>query len=347
MQDSTLSNQTCKAVVIHGPGKASLDEIAIPQIEPEDVLIKVAYEAICATDIEILDGILGYYKSGLAKYPIIPGHEFSGRITQVGADAGNFQESDAVVAECIQSCGECKECRKGNFIACNQRKELGVIGLNGGYAEYVVVPGRFVHKLPRELSLKKACLCELMAVVLKGIKRLERTSRQGQHSINCAVVGVGPFGHLCALILSRRGYRVTVFDRNPLRRTYFEGTSIKTGESLDELADFEVLVEVTGDPESLDRMLHNSSAGTTLLLLGLPYSRREFSFESIVAYDKTIIGSVGSSAEDFEDATYILPQLELHHFTETVLSLDKFEKGWNIVRQGQKLKILLEVNEQL
>ena len=100
------------------------------------MLIKVPYEAICATDIEILDGVLGYYKSGLAKYPIIPGHKFSGRVAQVGADAENFREGNAVVAECIQSCGECKECRKGNFIACYQRKELGVIGLNGDYAEY-------------------------------------------------------------------------------------------------------------------------------------------------------------------------------------------------------------------
>jgi L-iditol 2-dehydrogenase/D-arabinitol dehydrogenase (NADP+) len=57
MRNSTLSNQTCKAVVIHGSGIASLDEIPIPQIRPKDVLIKVAYEAICATDIEILDGI--------------------------------------------------------------------------------------------------------------------------------------------------------------------------------------------------------------------------------------------------------------------------------------------------
>jgi D-arabinose 1-dehydrogenase-like Zn-dependent alcohol dehydrogenase len=100
-------------------------------------------------------------------------------------------------------------------------------------------------------------------------------------------------------------------------------------------------------PKSLDKMLHNSSAGATLLLLGLPYFRREFSFESIVAYDKAIIGSVGSSAEDFEDTTYIFPQLDLHHFTQTVLPLDKFEEGWNIVRQGQKLKVLLEVDEQL
>ena len=83
-RESVFFDRSCRAVKIQGPGRASL-KIRIAELKPGDVLIRVAYEAICATDLEILDGTLGYYKNGTAKYPIVPGHEFSGRIMAMGS----------------------------------------------------------------------------------------------------------------------------------------------------------------------------------------------------------------------------------------------------------------------
>ena len=335
-----------EAVVIRGPGRASLDEVEIPPLKPGDTLIKVAYEAVCGTDLEIFDGSLGYYKSGMAKYPITPGHEFSGRVVIAGPNVKHLQEGDPVVVECIQGCSDCDYCSNGNWIACTQRKEVGVIGRNGAYAEYVVVPGHFVHKLPDDTDLKKACLCEPIAVVLKGLKRLERVWGPGEKK-RCAIVGVGPIGHLCARILALRGHQVTAFDRNPLRRTYFEGSDIQTAASLGSLADFDTLIEATGDPEALDAILHRSAPGAALLLLGLPYARRGFSFENIVAYDKIIVGSVGSSAQEFREAIELLPQLEFDLFTEKVFPLEQFSSAWETFKAGQYLKIILEVDPRL
>jgi glycosyltransferase involved in cell wall biosynthesis len=152
VRENIYFDRTCKAVVIHGPGRASLDEVEVPEVKPGDVMIRVAYESICATDLEILDGTLGYYKDGLAQYPIIPGHEFSGRAVAFGPNVNHLQEGDPVVVECIQSCGVCTECKRDNWIACQSRTELGVMGHNGGYSELVVVPGRFVHRLPADFS---------------------------------------------------------------------------------------------------------------------------------------------------------------------------------------------------
>ncbi len=343
-REAMFFDKTCKAVVIHGPGRASLDEVEIPPVKPGDVLIKVAYEGVCGTDLEIFKGALGYYKSGLAKYPIIPGHEFSGRVVQVGPNVEHLQEGNPVVAECIQSCGECEQCRKGNWIACTRRKEVGVIGLNGAYSEYVVLPGRFIHRLPDGMDLKDACVCEPLAVVLKGLGRLERAWGPGEEK-RCAVVGAGPIGHLCARILALRGHQVTAFDRDPLRRGYFEGSEIQVSDDLETLSAYDALVEATGDPQALDAMLHNSAPGTSLLLLGLPYARQEFSFEAIVAYDKTIVGSVGSGAEDFQAAIEILPQLELGLFTEGIFPLREFQRAWDSAREY--LKVLLEVDAGL
>lgn len=344
LQEKIFFDHTCMAVVIHGPGKASLDEVEIPEVKPGDVMIRVAYESICATDLEILDGTLGYYQNGLAQYPIVPGHEFSGRVVASGPNVSHLQDGDAVVVECIQGCGTCHECKRDNWIACQNRTELGVIGSNGGYAEFVVVPGRFVHQLPRNFDLCKASLCEPLAVVLKGLRRLERALPNALEPKRCAIVGAGPLGNLCAQTLALQGYRVTVFDRNPERLGYFANSKIDVSDDLTQLHAFEVLVEVTGDPDALDNILHESPAGATILLLGLPYAHRKFTFEDIVAYDKTVVGSVGSTAGDFSEAISLLPRLETSAFTEKILPLSDFERAWELSRTGKHLKVMLKVH---
>lgn len=332
-----------RAVVIQGRGRATLTDIELPERKPGDVLIKTAFVGVCATDLEILDGNLGYYVSGVAKYPIVPGHEFSGTVAAVGSNVEGLHEGDNVVAECIQSCGRCDACARENWIGCSSRREVGVIGQNGAYSEYLVLPGRFVHKLPPGTDLRHAALCEPTAVVVKGLRRLDRARRR-QRPEKCAVVGAGPIGHLCALVLQHRGHCVTVFDADPARRRYFEGTPIRTASSdrLEGLAEFDVLVEATGAPAALEEILHGSAPGATILLLGLPYARREYTFEDIVAYDKTIVGSVGSSAADFAEAVNLISMLRLDPFLEKVVPLSRYDDAWDLFRRRAHLKIMLD-----
>jgi threonine dehydrogenase-like Zn-dependent dehydrogenase/glycosyltransferase involved in cell wall biosynthesis len=344
-QEDVLFNRSTVAVVIDGPGKAELKNVEIPEIKPGDALIRVSHVAVCATDLEIFNGTLGYYKNGMAQYPIVPGHEFSGRIAAVGQNVKNLKEDDSVVVECIQSCGTCSQCQSGNFIGCQERTELGVFRRNGAYADYVAVPARFVHKVPQGMDLKRAALTEPTAVILKGLRRLEpalAASGKTNGKQRCAVIGSGPLGHLCSLILTHRGCEVTAFDRNPKRRALFENTAIKTSNNLEELSNFNVIVEITGDPEVLNKALHQSAANACLLLLGLPYGQREFSFEAIAAYDKMVMGSVGSTAEDFKEALNLLPNLELNSYFQCILPLDEFSKGWEMSKTGDVLKVMLD-----
>lgn len=369
-RDALYFDRRAKAVVIRGPGRASLEEIELPAVKPGDVLIRVAYEGVCGTDLEIVSGSLGYFKNGMSSYPIVPGHEFSGWVAQAGANVQHLREGDPVVVECIQSCGECAQCAGGNWIACRQRTEVGVMGRNGAYAESVVVPGRFVHKIPAGLDMRVAALCEPLAVALKGTKRLARLLDENRPSLSyaaamaqppraggttllaarprsrrCAVVGGGPIGHLCAQILALEGHEVVVFDRDPRRRACFAGTAIQATEDLRELDRFEVLVEATGDAEALHAILSNSAAGAMILLLGLPYARREFNFEDIVALDKTIVSSLGSSAEDFDEALALLPRLPVQPFLERIMPLASFADAWDSFRRREHLKVLLEIGD--
>ena len=341
-KETVLFNRVSEAVVIHGPNKAKLEKIEIPELKPGEVLVEVSHTAVCATDHDVVSGRLGYFESGLSTFPIVPGHEFSGRIAAIGARVTDFHEGDPVVVECIQSCGTCEACASGNFIGCAERTEVGVMRHNGAYAEFMVSSSRFVHKLPAGADMMRAALTEPTAVCLKGLRRLDRVlAGRDTQGMRCAVLGAGPLGHLCALILDKRGFDVTAFDRNLARRQEFDGTDIKTDDQLSSLNGFDVIIEITGDPDVLDHALHHSPANATLLLLGLPYAKREFSFEAIAAYDKTVVGSVGSSKEDFEDAIKILPSLRLDPFFQCVMPLSQFQEAWAASKTGDQLKVII------
>lgn len=339
-----LFDRGYQAVAILGPGRHALEDRLLRRPNPGEVLIRVAYQGVCATDLEILDGHLGYYKSGLAQYPIVPGHELSGTVVAAGAKVSNVKEGDRVVVECIQGCGECPDCASRNPIACAARKEVGVIGRDGGYAEYILTPGHFVHPLPGPLTLQQACLAEPLAVVLKALRRLQKVWGVALGPRRCAVIGAGAIGHLAARILASRGQKVTIFDSNPARLRCFTGSTIAAEQALEDLASYEVLVEASGNPDALDKVLRDSRAGSNILLLGLPYGQRTFNFESIVGYDKTIIGSVGSSAEDFDEALVTLPALDTRAFFEKLLPLKDYEQAWELSRRREHLKVILQAD---
>lgn len=346
-RETLFFDRSCRAVVVHGPGRSSLEEVSIPEVKPGDVLIRIAYNGICGTDLDIFDGSMGYYKQGVAKYPIVPGHEFSGRVVATGPNVGHLKEGDRVVAENVQSCGNCPSCLRFNSTGCSNRTELGVLGRDGGYAEYVVVPGRFVHVLPSDVDLRKAALCQPLAMILKGLNRLSRCWPDEPAVKACAVVGGGSLGHMAARVLALRKHSVTVFDRDPVRRGYFQGTNIAVSDDLSLLTNYEALVEVTGDPESLDIMLHQSAPGATILLLGMPYVRQQVAFEDIAAYDKTVVGSVGCGTREFDEALMLLPHLDLDAHLQCVMPLARYREGWDNFRERKQLKVLLSVDPEL
>jgi 2-desacetyl-2-hydroxyethyl bacteriochlorophyllide A dehydrogenase len=346
-RQDVMFDRTADAVVIHGPDKARLERIEIPALRPGDVLVRVAHVAVCATDLEILHGKLGYFANGMSSYPIVPGHEFSGEIVAAGPKADGLKEGDRVVVECIQSCGACAECRVGNFIGCPERSEVGVMRHNGAYANYMVTPARFVHRLPANADMRAAALTEPLAVVLKGLRRIEPLlTANGAAPKRFAVLGAGPLGHMCVRVLAHRGHAVTAYDRNPARRALLEASQIATKGDLEGLDAFDAIVEVTGDPVVLERGLNASRANAVLLLLGLPYGPRPFSFETVAAYDKTVIGSVGSTAEDFDAAIALLPKLDLAAYFAAPMKLAAFAEAWRKVEAAEVFKVILDVDRE-
>jgi 2-desacetyl-2-hydroxyethyl bacteriochlorophyllide A dehydrogenase len=328
------------AVVVQGTYRAHLEERTIPSLKPGEVLVRVSFVGICGTDLEILEGRLGYYKTGMASYPIVPGHESSGTIAAVGPRVSDLSEGDRVVVECIQGCGECPECHRDQAIRCRERREVGVIGHDGAYASYLITRARYVHRIPADVTLKKAALAEPLAVVIKALGRLG-SAPHGDRPRRTAVIGAGTIGQLAARVLALRGHAVTVIDRERGRLALLDGV-VATAESLDALDQFEWVVEATGNLDVLTSVLQRSATGATLLLLGLPYGAQSFSFESVVSFDRTIVGSVGSSGTDFEEALRTLPLIDTAPFLQAALPLAEFERAWSLARSHSVLKVMLQ-----
>ena len=329
------------ALAIWAPHEVGIEQRSIPTLKPGEILIRVAYEGICATDLEIFEGRLGYYKSGMAKYPIVPGHESSGTVVSLGKRVTAFSEGDRVVVECIQGCGACAECQSDNAINCRERREVGVMGKDGGYAAYLVTHARYAHKVPANVSLAQAAIAEPLAVVIKALRRLG-TSPHGV-SKRCAVVGAGTIGHLMARVLHQRGHQVTVFDRDCSRLSLLNDIATVSTE-FENLDQFDWLVEATGDQSALTILLEKSRTGATLLLMGFPYANHPFTFESIVGFDKTVVGSVGSNGGDFEQALTTLPLLDTSPFLQAAYPLENYADAWADVRARKHIKVMLKMD---
>ncbi len=322
--------QTNESVVIEQANKATIKEVPVPTMLPGDILIRVAYVGICRTDIEVFEGSLGYYRNGIAHYPITPGHEYSGTIVRVGSNnryREHFKSGDKVVGECILS-------RKDS-----DRKEVGVINHNGAYSKYVIVPGSAVHRLPSGLDLKTAALTEPLAVVLRALRRVRGRLTPGS---KVAIVGAGPIGNFAAQVLTREGHKVTVFDKKAERLKFLEDKVEKTSTDLEDIGQFKLIIEATGSVEALDIVLSGSTGDSTLLLLGFPYADMKYNFENLVGHEKVIVGSVGAESEDFGQALKLLSFLDTARFVENVLQIKDFEKAWKLQKEGKHLKLILQ-----
>ncbi len=328
------------AIVIQGPHHARLEKRTVPDLRPGEVLIRVSFVGVCGTDLEILEGSLGYYKSGMASYPIVPGHESSGTIADAGPRASGFTEGDRVVVECIQGCGECANCLNDEAIRCRDRQEVGVIGQDGAFAGFLVTRARYVHKIPPAVTLAQAALAEPLAVVIKGLGRLG-SKPEGDRPRKCAVVGAGTIGQLAARVLASRGHTVTVFDKERSRLAYL-GSGVSTAQALEDLHPFEWFVEATGDQGVLSKLIEQSATGATVLAMGFPYALQPFNFESVVAFDRSVIGTVGSGGTDFDEALRTLPLIDTTPFLQSTFALADFEKALKLVRSRSVLKVMLQ-----
>ncbi len=200
----TGGTRVMKAIRIHGPAEARLDEAPLAPAGPGDVLVRVRAVGICATDVELYDGVMFYITSGLTKYPFVPGHEWSGEVVDTGAGVERFVPGDRVAGECSIGCGRCCWCRRGWYHLCPDRAETGVLRQAGGFAEYISFPSQYLHHC-NGLAYEAAALIEPTAVAVHAIRRAGVTPRD-----RVVVFGPGPIGLFAVQVAKAYGARSVI-----------------------------------------------------------------------------------------------------------------------------------------
>ncbi len=205
--------KTMQAAVLLGPEHIEVRDVPLPRPGPGEILLAVEAATTCGTDVKV------YRRGGhprMLKAPALFGHEMAGRVAALGPDVTLFGEGDAVVVANSAPCLACDYCRMGRENLCRDLQYL-----NGAFAEYVLVPGRFVerntHRLPDGMDFATAALTEPLACVLHGMDACELENYGHHGPVEAVVFGAGPIGLLFVAALARDGHRVLIADPNPGR----------------------------------------------------------------------------------------------------------------------------------
>ena len=198
-----------KAFIAKEPGVTEFVEVDKPKLGPKDILAKVAYAGICATDIALITGDTTFVREGMAKYPIRIGHEWSGEIVEVGSEVKTLKPGDHVIAENGVPCFDCPTCWSGDFAHCPNGKSVGTINTyDGCFAEYMKMPERSTYKLDDSIDLEEAALIEPASIAMAGIIK----SGVGFGDI-VMMIGTGPIGLTGVGLLKAIGCTVILVGR--------------------------------------------------------------------------------------------------------------------------------------
>jgi uncharacterized zinc-type alcohol dehydrogenase-like protein len=266
-------------------------------LRPDDVRIDIAYAGICHSDIHTVRE-----EWGMARFPLTPGHEIAGTVSEVGADVTRFTVGDRVGVGCmVDSCGECASCEDGHENFCENKTvwtygDLGLDGevTQGGYSQQIVVSERFVLRIPDGIDLDVAA-----PLLCAGITVYTPLRRWGAGpGAKVAVVGMGGLGHMAVKIAAALGADVTVLSQGLSKeadgrrfgaRDYRATSDASTFEDLRRSFDL-VLSTVSADLD-LAQYLSLVKPFGAFVTVGLPGSPQQLPFGALCNGDKVVAGS--------------------------------------------------------
>ena len=341
-----------KAVVIERPHQVDYVELDTPTAGAGEIVVRSHVAGVCRTDLEMLHG--GLTDPRWVRFPLIPGHEWSGTVAELGEGVTEFSVGDRVVCEGMIPCNRCARCREGETQLCLNYDQIGFTR-GGGYGEYVRVPRHVVHLLPDSVSFAAGVLVEPAACVLRGLDR--GRPRPGD---TIGIIGIGTLGSLAVTLarLHAPGALVAYGVRNEeleFARRLGASATVHVGEedpvsATDRLVGggLDLVIETAGAVAAVDLATRLVRPGGRVVLLGIAGegTMLELPADRIMFGDMDVIGSCSYPTSAWSSVVRLLEHglIELDPLVTHRFPAEHFQDAFELMnnRDGVVAKVLLE-----
>ncbi len=325
-----------------------LEDVPLPEISINDVLIKVDRTGICGTDLHIYNWDDWAQKT--IPVPMVVGHEFVGEVVETGSNVSDFRTGDIVSGEGHVVCGRCRNCFAGRRHLCADTKGIGV-NRPGAFAEYISLPMTNVWKHAAGINLDMAALFDPFGNAVHTALSFPVLGE------DVLITGAGPIGIMAVAICQYAGARsVAITDVNPYRlelaKTMGATRCVNVlEEKLEDVQSelsiregFDVGLEMSGNPDAFRSLLANMCHGGKIAMLGIPAEEIAIDWNTVVFNMLTIKGIYGREMyETWYKMTVLLEGgLDISHVLTHRFAADDFQQAFDIMNSGQSGKIILD-----
>lgn len=342
-----------KKIILSNPYDFKLQHTSIPALGSGDVLVKVAYCAICGTDIRILEG----KKKKDISYPCIIGHEISGTICRIGSAVTEFQVGNRVNIAPIISCGHCNSCLSGKENLCQNRLAIGY-QIEGGLAEYIRIPfiavksGNIV-KISDSLSFEEATLIEPLACCINGIKKAKLDIDD-----NVLIVGGGTIGQLHLLLCKLYGVNFVALS-DPLKNRRDRAIKFGANVAIDSvkediskvaekygIGNFNKIIFACDDVSEVDHIIDLCALGGIIVLFS-GFSGNglcNLTLNDIHYREIQLIGSRGYVRQNYLAALRFLENsnINVKPLISDIFPIEEFAAAYEQQKSGRGFKVLIK-----
>lgn len=325
-----------------------LQDVPIPEIGPNDVLIRVQKTGICGTDLHIY--LWDEWAQKTIPTPMVVGHEFVGIVDKVGEMVTAVKPGDRVSAEGHVVCGRCRNCLAGSRHLCAFTKGIGV-NRPGSFAEYVSVPESNVWKCHPDIADDLYAIFDPLGNAVHTALSYDLVGE------DVLITGAGPIGAMAAAVARKAGARhVVITDVNPYRLDLAKklgatATVNVTSEKLEDVQaklgmteGFDVGLEMSGHPSGIQTMVANMRHGGSIALLGILPSGTGLDWDKVIFKGLKLKGIYGREMyETWYKMTALLQNgMDIDPIITHRLPYHEFEKGFTAMKAGQSGKVVLD-----
>jgi len=342
-----------KAIRVYGAKDVRYEDVPMPQVGPDDVLIRVYAAGLCGTDLEVYDGTMFYITSGMTSLPFIPGHEWSGEVVELGSNVREFSVGDKVTGECSVGCRACSYCIRGWYNQCQFRTETGLLNRDGSFAEYISFPKYFLHKC-NAMAYDEASFIEPTGVALYATKLAQVCPED-----YVAVMGPGPIGLFAVQTAKAYGARKVILagtrdSRLEVGRQVGADAvvNVRTENLVERVKEVtnghmvDAVIEAAGKPSVWDDITAIVAPRARIAMTGLFAGEKcAVDFDPLVIGNIAILGSLGGpSVWDEAIALHESGKVTAKPLITHRLPLQDFVKGIEIMRNrtDNAIKVVLE-----